>query len=469
MLFNSFGFLALIAITFTLYYIPTLKSSQREILITASLVFYAVSRPTLLLILLSVILITTFTSYIIYKGTIKYRKLYATLGVTFNLGILAFFKYSPMIGKTFFPIEDSIGNFLLTVPLPVGISFYIFKSITLVVDVYREKNNYRKDAAGLVPHDIMNHALNAQFYISFFPQLLAGPISKAQDFIPQIGVKLFKDIDWERCFKMLVLGYFLKMVIADNLKEQTANILFPYFQGFSSLTLLTILLGYSVQMFSDFAGYSLIAIAVSGLFGYKIKENFNYPYISRSFTEFWRRWHISLSTFLRDYLYIPLGGNRKGKWWTYINLMIVMVLGGLWHGSAWSFAAWGFFHGFALATERFVKDRIELPKTKFVRFVRILFVFSFVSVAWIFFKLTNFYHVIKYFESILKNPINTPPSHIGIITIAYSTPVFLYHLFYLYKERLTFLRKNEYIIYGLLLFFILTNSGSPNNFLYFMF
>lgn len=200
-----------------------------------------------------------------------------------------------------------------------------------MLDVFREKKSNSKR---IVPASLREHAGRTILFISFFPHLIAGPILKANDFYPQISHKKFNQINWERSFKTLVLGYFFKMVVADNLMDFTSSIIYPEYQ--SSLTLLAMLFGYSFQIFADFAGYSLIAIGLAKLFGYNLMENFNFPYISSSFKEFWKRWHISLSTFLMEYLYFPLGGNRKGKVRTYINIMTTMILGGLWHGAAWS-------------------------------------------------------------------------------------------------------------------------------------
>ncbi|HPM11074.1 MAG TPA: MBOAT family O-acyltransferase, partial [Paludibacter sp.] len=197
---------------------------------------------------------------------------------------------------------------MMTIPLPIGISFFIFKGISLTIDSFRNNNGKQLP----VQMGFIEHSVNSLMYISFFPQLLAGPIQQATEFFVQINTKHVKDIDWEYVIKILILGYFLKMVVADNLKDQTFWIAYPYFQGHSPITLIVMLFGYSMQMFADFAGYSLLAIGISSLFGYRVKDNFYFPYISKSFSEFWRRWHISLSTFFRDYVYIPLGGSRKG-------------------------------------------------------------------------------------------------------------------------------------------------------------
>ena len=188
-----------------------------------------------------------------------------------------------------------------------------------------------------------------------------------------------------------------------SLKDQTFSIVYPYFEGQSSLTLIVMLFGYSIQIFADFAGCSLIAIGVARLFGYKLKENFNFPYISSSFAEFWRRWHISLSSFLKEYLYIPLGGNKKGRLRTYINLMTTMVLGGLWHGGAWSYAIWGAFHGVLLVIERVFKKSDNSKNYQFIYYIKTIFVFSCITFAWLLFKLPDINHVIHYLISIKNN------------------------------------------------------------------
>ena len=179
------------------------------------------------------------------------------------------------------------------------------RGISLLVDTYKE--NQQENYQSLVPKLMTKHSVQTALFISFFPQLVAGPIVKSKDFIPQIQDKFLNGIKWETCFKDISTGYFLKMVVADNLKDYTYFITYPYFETRSSINLLTMLFGYSMQIFADFAGYSLIAIGIAGLFGYSLRDNFAFPYISSTFSEFWNRWHISLSSFLKEYLYIPLG------------------------------------------------------------------------------------------------------------------------------------------------------------------
>jgi alginate O-acetyltransferase complex protein AlgI len=468
MLFNSIQFVFLVVVTTMLFYIPILRPLQSFILIIASFIFYASNEPILLLLLLFSISINILTSYFVYHGEPNYRKAYAALGVVLNLGILAFFKYSPLGGRTFFTESSSLGNFLLSIPLPIGISFFTFQGITLLVDTLRNEDHRRKF---MLPHrSLPRHALNTSLYIGFFPQLIAGPIVKAHEFIPQIKPKFVSDIDWEYCFRHLLTGYFFKMVVADSLKDQTFWLAYPYFEGFGSSMLLMMLFAYSMQIFADFAGYSLIAIGTAGLFGYRIPENFNFPYISRSLSEFWRRWHISLSSFLKEYLYFSLGGNRKGNIRTYINLMVVMLLGGLWHGAAWSYMIWGGFHGVALATERFFSGRVQLPAHPFVDLLRIFTVFIFITFAWLLFKLPEFSHVILFVKAIVNNTGWIKSYHAIYVMVIYCFPVIIYHLHYLFRTHVEIYSKWLIpIVYGAMLFLIITNSASAGKFVYFQF
>jgi alginate O-acetyltransferase complex protein AlgI len=264
------------------------------------------------------------------------------------------------------------------------------------------------------------------------------------------------------------------MVIADNLKDHTFLIAYPYFKHYSTLTLLSLIFGFSMQIFADFAGYSLIAVGIACLFGYRLPQNFNFPYISRSFSDFWRRWHISLSTWLKDYLYISLGGNRKGKKRTYINLLIVMLLGGLWHGASWSYAVWGLWHGVALSVERYLsnlkKNKLEI-ETRLLTPLKVLFVFIFVTFAWLLFKLPEFGHAVLYLKCIYENVhIHNSWVPIGLCSI-YSLPVIIYHFNYLIANQYGagFKSKLDQVTYSVLLFLIAFNSGDPGAFIYFQF
>jgi alginate O-acetyltransferase complex protein AlgI len=466
MLFNSFQFISIVLITFLLYYLPLLRKVQVHLLIGISLFVYAYNQPYLLALLIVSILINGVLSFIIINTlNVKFRKVVALAGIIANLSILIFFKYNFLLA-TLFSIEtySSLG-FLITLPLPIGISFYTFHGISFLIDTYKSKNNFSNE----VPFNLKNHLLSSSLYMAFFPQLVAGPIVKSKHFMPQIKHKEFKNIEWENTFKALVTGYFLKLVIADNLKDQTYWINFPYFLNKSTLHLGALVYGFSIQIFADFAGYSLIAIGLAKLFGYNLIENFNFPYISRSFSEFWQRWHISLSSWLREYLYFPLGGNKKGKFRTYLNLMIVMFLGGLWHGAAWSYAIWGLFHGTLLVLERIFEKTIQIPQIKIFKFLRVIVVFSFVTWGWLLFKLTNFNHVIEYMKAFSHNRYWELNSNM-IYIFLFSIPVVVYHLLYLYQDNnLKHINYIKPFVYGTMLFLIVTNHGSASEFIYFQF
>lgn len=469
MLFNSWPFILFVVVVFLLYYLPLFEKLQVEILIIASLLFYAFSDPMLVLLLVASALGNAITSYYVNYSKSCYKKPIAVIGVSANLLILAFFKYSPLVAFTFFNTEEGIGNFLLHIPLPIGISFYTFKGISLVVDVFTKE--HFKNVDDVIPKSIYQHIKQSSFFISFFPQLLAGPISKSYDFLSQIRSKKISDITWSFVFKSLVMGYFLKMVVADNMKDFTYWMSNPQSRGSGDLILM--LFGYSSQIFADFAGYSLIAVGLASLFGYSLPQNFNFPYISTSFKEFWKRWHITLSNFLMEYLYIPLGGNRKGKFRTYINLFVTMSLGGLWHGAAWSYMIWGMFHGVALVIERFLtRDRSKVaPYPLVIRVIQGILVYILVTYAWLFFKLPEFSLVVTYTKCIFTNIHQNLVDPKMFPILLYSLPVVIYHFSYLFREScvMRFMKKYEWMTYGILLYLIIVNSGSPGTFVYFQF
>jgi alginate O-acetyltransferase complex protein AlgI len=264
--------------------------------------------------------------------------LWAIFGVVLNLLVLGFFKYAGLFALSFsewFGVGIRPGHWLVLLPLPIGISFYTFQGISLVVDVYRYGHEKNRAVFGMNHcRSFWEHYFKTVFFVCFFPQLVAGPIVKAHDFFPQIAYKRRSELRLEPALRYLILGYFLKIGVADNLQAQTFWIAYPYFLKFSSVELLALLFGFSMQIFADFAGYSLIAIGTARLFGYRLPANFNFPYIARSFSEFWRRWHISLSSWQKECLYFALGGRRRSSGRTYSNLFLVMFLGGLWHGAA---------------------------------------------------------------------------------------------------------------------------------------
>lgn len=503
MLFTSFEFLVLAITTFCLYYFPPFRAFQVPILIVSSFTFYAWSSPSLLFLLIASILINVLTSYKVAHSIVKKQQLFwAFCGVFSNLFILGLFKYGSLFTSFFLNLtgvtttpESDLDLNLLTLPLPIGISFYTFQGISLVVDVLRqndgETSNQELKHRFYTQIKPLNYLLNTSFFLAFFPQLIAGPIVKANEFFPQIESKQFCNISWQTVFKYLVLGYFLKMVIADNLKDYTFLITYPYYQHLRTITNLTLLFGYSMQIFADFAGYSLVAIGLGAAFGYHLPRNFNFPYISLSIAEFWRRWHISLSTWLKSYLYIPLGGNRKGNIRTYINLIIVMFLGGLWHGAAWSYAVWGLFHGVGLAIERllnFTNQRTgDNAATRYNwqhylgQFLRVLAVFTFVTFGWLLFKLPRFEQAVDFVVTLFKNTdtgLQLTPYLVP--TLIFSLPVLLYHLPHypafrksyvsaIASSKTPWLTLATDLIFGMMLAMLLLNSGSSTTFIYFQF
>lgn len=287
---------------------------------------------------------------------------------------------------------------LFYIVLPVGISFYTFQTLSYTIDVY-----YKKIPA---EHSFVKFAT----FISFFPQLVAGPIVRASDFLPQLQDNDRKVV-WPNVLRgldLIFVGFVKKVVIADSLAGVVEGA-FASPADSSSLQLIISLVFYSFQIYCDFSGYSDIAIGIARMFGYEFPRNFNIPYIASSFSDFWTRWHISLSSWLKDYLYVPLGGNRNGKLNTYKNLMITMLLGGLWHGANWTFVFWGFLHGMYLVLQRLLSaifERFDLyPKRSFFKFVfkagAIFIVYVLVCYAWIYFRSPNFGTASTYFKGIL--------------------------------------------------------------------
>lgn len=475
MLFNTIEFVVLALVAFGGYYLPFMRRYQVLWLVAASLVFYGWSAPWLLVLLLgSMLLNSSLGFYVGVQPDRRKQRLAVTIGVAANLALLATFKYAGLLASLFIDAATQPGHFLLHIPLPIGISFYTFQGISLLVDVYRDRALPAERQELPTQKPFRKALLHDIFYVGFFPQLVAGPIVKAQDFLPQIRPKYWRDIDWEAAFRALVVGYFLKGVVADNLAEFTHELSLPSLYAMTNAYRISLLLGYSVQIFADFSGYSLIAIGICHLFGYRLMKNFDFPYISRSITEFWRRWHISLSSWLREYLYIPLGGNRKGVVRTYVNLMLVMLLGGLWHGAAWSYMIWGGYHGLWLVLERLTGQYVRLPRRWWLDTLRMIWVFALATLGWLLFKLNDFDHVQTFFRLLAASPLNFADFwqfkiyHI----LFYTLPVFVYHLLYLASRTATWAPRIRWatpLLLSMLLFMIVFNMGLKAEFIYFQF
>ncbi len=478
MLFNSWSFAVFLPLVWVLQYAGRRAGWQIAVLTVASFVFYGWGNPGLVPLLAASTFINGLCAQqLLTPGMPATRRHVALLlGLGFNLGALGFYKYAGLIAGLFLPSEwtDALKQ---SIPLPIGISFYTFQGISLVMEAWWAG---AAGIAGLTAPVTLRecgwfHA-KVWFFKAFFPQLVAGPIVKAREFLHQIGPKRPADVDWNGALRKLVLGFFLKMVVADNLKEATAAIRFPEFTEMPRLNLLALLYAFSFQILADFGGYSLIAQGLAKLFGYELPLNFDFPYLSRSVTEFWRRWHISLSSWLRQYLYIPLGGNRQGEARTYLNLFLVMFLGGLWHGAAWSYAIWGGAHGLLLAGERLVfrqnKVREEAGWTWLGAF-RAFAVFNVVSLLWLLFKLPNIHDVVAYMRCLVGNPLQPQPQSLYIIAV-FSLPVVAWHLWAAsapararWRPALNW--RAETALYSAMLWLTLFNSGSAGDFIYFQF
>ena len=487
MLFNSWDFLILLGITFLLYYLPVSrgrhgKSWQVTVALVASVVFYGWEDPRLLsLLVVSCVGNSYATARIIQHklgGREERVRLWVRLAVILNLSLLAVFKYAPFVVSMVPGIPTGWVDFIRSIPLPIGISFYTFHGISMIVDVARGEVTRESDEMLSKGTRFTKGVRDIGFYLLFFPQLVAGPIVKAKQFWPQIAAKRLEDIPWGQVLRSLIAGFFLKMVVADNLAEQTVMLTKPWIVSAGPLDLILLLYGYSMQIFADFGGYSLIAIGLAAMFGYKFPINFDYPYLSTSITEFWRRWHMSLSAWLRDYLYIPLGGNRKGEARTYLNLFLVMFLGGLWHGAEWKFALWGTLHGVLLGVERFCfRKRTREQAAQAQSPVRALlgwfYTFHAVTLLWLTFLMPDLHQMGIFFRE-----LTIPGKMLGpavFVSVVFGSAVVLYHAFGWWREHRaeTFSQFRggwpEAFAYGVMLFLIATNSGAPQGFIYFQF
>ena len=378
MVFSSVIFLFLfLPIVLGCYYLLPGREAKNLWLVAASLLFYAFSGLWYVLLLL----FSVFCNYL--AGLfVSGRKSVLYAAVAVNLGILGIFKYLTFLVQT----VDRLPGVTIPVPsivLPVGISFFTFQGLSYVIDVYR---NERLKST---------HFRDVLLYIALFPQLVAGPIVRARDFIPQIRRPLFVSREmFGRGIFLIVSGLFKKAVISDYISVNFVERIFDNPTLYSGVENLMGVYGYALQIYCDFSGYSDMAIGIALLLGFHFNINFDSPYKSASITEFWRRWHISLSSWLRDYLYISLGGNRKGKIRQYANLIITMFLGGLWHGASWNFVLWGMMHGVALAAHKFwmgITGRKKGERSHGIRrFFGIVITFHFVCFCWIFFRNADF-------------------------------------------------------------------------------
>jgi alginate O-acetyltransferase complex protein AlgI len=412
LLFNSIDFAIFCPVVFLLYWFVFNKSIwiQNFFIVVASLVFYGWWDWRFL----SLLIVSALTDYLVGVGLfntndLTKRKLLLSISIFINIGLLAFFKYANFFLENFTMAYSFLGNPIdvdfLQIILPVGISFYTFQTLSYAIDVYRRKLNPTYDFISFLA------------FVSFFPQLVAGPIERATNLLPQFLHK--RNFDNEKAsngLRQILWGLFKKIVVADNCAEFVNNVFVnhgPY--GGSALIMAACL--FSIQIYCDFSGYSDIAIGTAKLFGIDLMQNFNRPYSSKSFTEFWRRWHISLTTWFKDYVYIPLGGNRAGDVITLRNIFIVFLLSGLWHGPKWTFVVWALINAIYFILEFFIRKQniLKFIYKKQLRRIRQIAVFMAISFSWIFFRSNSLFEAFQFIEGIIQNTFFRQQDIMGVL------------------------------------------------------
>jgi len=402
MLFNSFEFVVFFALVLLVYWrLP--HRAQNWLLLVASLIFYGSWNSKFLLLIVASASIDFLCGLGIAGATSqKKRRAYLVVGLVSSLAILGFFKYANFFLDNLVELLEVLGvpasRPALNIILPVGITFHTFQAMSYAIDVYRREQ------------EVCRNYFDYLLYITFFPQLVAGPIERAARLLPQfvnprprlnLGATL-------ESIKLIIVGYAQKVAIADVLAP-TVDDTFANIHERGGWTLLFGLYAFAIQIYCDFAGYSNIARGTARLLGFQLMRNFAQPYLAVNITEFWRRWHISLSTWLRDYLYIPLGGNRRGRARTYVNLMITMLLGGLWHGASWTFVTWGGLHGSYLAAHKAWTEKRALraaapfdARSRLKKLACWLLTFHLVCLAWIFFRAESFADAWAYLGGMMR-------------------------------------------------------------------
>ncbi len=366
MVFSGIAFISVFLVLVFAFYtlIPNLKI-KNIMLIIFSLVFYSIGEPIYVLLMIG----SAFLNYIFgFLVSGKGKRVWLTLNVIINLSCLVLFKYSAFIINEidfFFGAHIKAPSFVM----PIGISFFTFQAMSYVIDIYRGEVSYQKNF------------LNVLLYISFFPQLIAGPIIKYHDMEKEINDRKQSIDDIEYGVRRFIIGISKKVLVANTIAYVVDNLMKMNY-GWSIMSAWVMAIGYTLQIYYDFSGYSDMAIGLGRMFGFHFKENFNYPYSAASIKEFWRRWHISLSTWFKEYVYIPLGGNRKGKKRMYLNKCIVFVLTGIWHGSNWTFLVWGIMHGLFLIFE---DTKISINKISF-KAVKYIYTWLVVIIAFVIFR-----------------------------------------------------------------------------------
>ncbi len=393
MQFNSYLFGCLFALVLAVHHSPLPWTARKVALLVFSYVFYAAWDPPFVLLLIASTIVDWFVAKAMAASEERgRRRLFLLVSLVFNLGLLVYFKYATFATRSLTELLAALGvSWTPAAPdvvLPIGISFYTFMTISYTIDVYLRRSRPAR------------HFLDYALYVTFFPHLVSGPIVRATELVPQFEAprKITSAmLGWGGA--LIVIGLFEKVVIADGLLAPVVERVYAA----SHLTVSTAdawagTLAFSGQIFCDFAGYSTCAIGTAMCLGFSLPENFRFPYAAIGFSDFWRRWHISLSSWLRDYLYIQLGGNRFGPTRTQINLMLTMLIGGLWHGASWTFVVWGGLHGLYLVGERVAKRAFgDAPfwTTRIGRLLLALVTFALVCFAWVFFRAPSFEHAFR--------------------------------------------------------------------------
>ena len=478
MLFNSLNFAIFFPIVFLLYWFVTNKSLkfQNILLLVSSYFFYACWDWRFLFLLVFSTLLDYFTGIKMADAQNKtVKKFWFWLSISINLGFLGIFKYYNFFAESF---ADAILNLgiqvnplTLNVILPVGISFYTFHGLSYVIDIYKDRIKAEKNF------------IDYSVFVSFFPLLVAGPIERATHLLPQIQKK--REFDYSKAvdgLRQILWGLFKKIVIADQC-AQHANLIFNDSANYSGSTLVIGALMFTFQIYCDFSGYSDIALGTARLFGIDLLRNFAFPYFSRDIAEFWRRWHISLSTWFRDYLYIPLGGSKGGMWMKVRNTFIIFLVSGFWHGANWTFIIWGLLNALyimpsiLLNTNRTNIDIVAKGKLfpTFKEAVMILVTFSLTVFAWIFFRAENLHHAWSYISGIFTNRIDVAP--IEIKNILYILIAFFILIewigrqeqFAIAKIGLKWKAPLRYLFYVVLIVSLFWFGGNDQQFIYFNF
>lgn len=404
MVFSSIVFvLYFLPLFLFLYFVVDRKYKNLTILLF-SVFFYAWGAPKFIFVILTTTLLDFFLVGQMDSMTTPWkRKILLSLSVTVNLGLLFYFKYSNFFIENVNLFLENIGVTQISwtkLVLPIGISFYTFETITYVVDVYRRI------------HKPLKNFWDYQLYIILFPKLIAGPIVRYHDIADQIADRSANENNENRLtgFYRFVIGLAKKVLIANQMGAHADLVFSQDFHTMNSMTAWTGILAYTLQIYYDFSGYSDMAIGIARMLGFRLPENFNSPYTSRSITEFWRRWHMTLGNWMKNYLYIPLGGNRVSPGRTYFNLWLVFVASGLWHGASWNFVLWGVYHGCFLVIERLFLSKWYL---KMGRIIPLVFTFFFVVIGWVFFRIEHFNDATNFLKTLFSWQVGNE-IHLGI-------------------------------------------------------